>query len=146
MLGGVAILTLDWNWVDPLLSLLIVAYIFWQVASMLPETLRVLMESAPEALDLGEVANAIAGVDGVQSAHHLHAWLLDEHHAALEAHIVIDRDAADRMDDIRAAIRAELEERFDIGHSTLELEFPETAARKEHDTSLVGDGRSEYSS
>ena len=137
LLGGIAILTLGWNWVDPLLSLLIVAYIFWQVASMLPETLRVLMESTPEGLHLDEVAAAIAEVDGVQSAHHLHAWLLDEEHAALEAHVVIDRDASTRMDEIRAAIRQRLEQRFDIGHSTLELEFPETAAEQGHDTSLV---------
>ena len=139
LLGGVAVLVLDWNWVDPLLSLLIVGYIFWQVASMLPETVRVLMESAPEDLDLHEVVAAIEGVQGVEGAHHLHAWLLDEHRTALEAHVVIGRDAAGRMDEIKAAVRERLEEGFAIAHSTLELEYSDTAAAREHDTALVAE-------
>lgn len=137
VLGGVAVVTLDWDWVDPLLSLLIVGYIFHQVARMLPGVLSVLMESAPEDLDLQEVADAIAGVDGVEGAHHLHAWQLDEKRCALEAHVVIPRERAQAMDAVRAEVRRVLEERFGIGHSTLELEFPDTAEEAGHDRRLV---------
>lgn len=137
VLGGVAVVTLDWDWVDPLLSLLIVGYIFYQVARMLPGVLSVLMESAPEDLDLQEVADAIAGVDGVEGAHHLHAWQLDEKRCALEAHVVIPRERAQAMDAVRAEVRRVLEERFGIGHSTLELEFPDTAEEAGHDRRLV---------
>ena len=135
--GGVAILSLGWTWVDPALSLAIVAYILWQVAAMLPETVRVLMQSAPEGLDLDEVASAIASVEGARSVHHLHAWLLDEERAALEAHVVIDRSDAPRLDRITAAVRSVLRERFGIAHATLELEFPDTADADGHDTGLV---------
>lgn len=140
LLSGIAILTLGWHWLDPLLSLVIVAYIFWQVALMLPESLRVLMESAPPGLDLAEVAAEISGVEGVSGAHHLHAWLLDENSCALEAHVVIARGQAEEMDEIRARVRRRLERRFDIHHSTLELEFPETAGADGHDTGLVAEG------
>lgn len=137
LLGGIAIVMWDVDWVDPLLSLGIVAYIFWQVAQMLPETVRVLMESFPPGLDLEEVAAAIVEVDGVQDAHHLHAWMLDEEHGALEAHVVVARQDVPRMEAIKADVRQRIEA-FDIGHSTLEVEFPEAARGDDHDTSLIG--------
>ena len=136
LLGGVAILLLGWTWVDPLLSLLIVAYIGWQVAGMLPGAVRVLMESAPEGFDTAEVADAIATVEGVRDAHHLHAWLLDEERVALEAHVVVEPGQREHMESIKRRVRALLSERFEVDHATLELEFP-GAVGNGHDASLV---------
>jgi cobalt-zinc-cadmium efflux system protein len=135
--GGVVILTLGWDWVDSLLSLLIVGYIFWQVAGMLPESVRVLMESAPSGIDLDAVVCEIMEVEGVEDAHHLHVWLLDESRSALEAHVVVGRGYIQRMEGIKEEIRNRLGRRFDIAHSTLELEFPETAGEAGHDTGTV---------
>lgn len=143
LVGGIAILTLGWTWVDPVLSLAIVVYIGVQVATMLPDALRVLMESAPQGLDLEEVADAIVAVDGVRDAHHLHAWLLDEHACALEAHVVIDRGRIEAMEATKRRVRDVLRDRFGIGHATLEIEFPATAAGEGHDASLVPEGRGE---
>lgn len=134
LLGGIAIVLWEVNWIDPLLSLGIVVFIFWQVARLLPETVRVLMEASPPGLDLEQVAAAITEVDGVLAAHHLHVWMLDEEHSALEAHVVIARHDATRMETIKAAIRHSVE-RFGIGHSTLELEYLETARAQDHDNS-----------
>ena len=139
LLGGVAILTMGWHWVDPLASLLIVAYIGRQVAVMLPDALRVLMESAPEGLDLERVAGAMRAVPGVRDAHHLHAWMLDEDQCALEAHVVVERERIEAMEEIKVQLRRRLQNDFSIAHATLELEFPDTAAEAGHDTSLVAD-------
>ena len=137
VLGGVMILTFGWTWVDPLLSLIIVGYIGWQVVRMLPGTLRILMESAPPGLDLDEVRVALCRIDGVEDVHHLHAWLLDEDLCALEAHVVVAEGEASRMEEIKARVRQRLRERFSVQHATLELEFPSTAGRAAHDTSVV---------
>jgi cobalt-zinc-cadmium efflux system protein len=137
LVGGVVILTLGWHWVDSLLSLMIVGYIFWQVAGMLPESVRVLMESAPSGIDLEAVVREIVEVEGVEDAHHLHVWLLDESRCALEAHVVVGRGHIQRMEEIKEDIRSRLGRRFDIAHSTLELEFPETAGEEGHDTGTV---------
>jgi cobalt-zinc-cadmium efflux system protein len=140
IIGGVAILTLGWHWVDPLLSLAIVGYVAWQVAGMLPATVRVLMESAPEDVDVREVAAALRDVDGVEDVHHLHLWLMDETRAALEAHLVIDRSDAPALDRIVGRSRAVLRERFGLDHATLEVEFPDAAARPDHPTELIVGG------
>ncbi len=140
MAGGVAILTLGWSWVDPLLSLAIVGYVAWQVAAMLPETVTVLMDSAPHDLDVERVAARLCEVDGVRDAHHLHAWMLDEDRCALEAHLVIERDVAPRLDELMRQAHDLLRDEFDIHHATLEPEFPEVAAEGGHDTNLIVDG------
>ena len=136
LIGGIAIVLWGVNWVDPLLSLAIVAYIFWQVVKMLPETFRVLMESAPPGLDVQQVASAIMDVDGVSDVHHVHVWMLDEEDSALEAHIVIDHDELPRMESIKVHVRQKIEA-FGIGHSTLEVEFPEVAGDPDHDGSII---------
>lgn len=140
ILGGAAILAFGWHWIDPVLSLAIVGYVAWQVATMLPDTIRVLMESAPPDLDVGEVADALRGVEGVEDVHHLHAWLMDEERAAVEAHLVIGREVAPRLDEVTREARRRLRGRFDVHHAALELEFPETAAEGGHGTSLIVNG------
>lgn len=140
IVGGVAIVTLGWHWVDPLLSLAIVGYVGWQVAGMLPETVRVVMESAPNDVDVRDVADALRAVEGVEDVHHLHLWLMDETRAALEAHLVIERPAAAELDRIVGRARRVLRERFGLDHATLEVEFPDTAAAADHPSELIVDG------
>lgn len=136
LIGGVAIVLWGVNWVDPFLSLAIVGYIIWQVVKMLPETLRVLMESAPPGLDVHQVASAIMEVEGVADVHHVHVWMLDEEDAAGEAHIVIDHEDLPRMESIKVRVRQKIES-FGIAHSTLEVEFPDVAGDPDHDGSVI---------
>ena len=137
LVGGVVILLSGVTWIDPLLSLLIVAYIFYQVAQLLPGTVRLLMESAPAGLDLDELVRRMQGVDGVRGVHHLHVWGLDEHENALEAHVVIAREDAGELEGIKAAVKAGLEGEFGVTHAVLEFEFERSAGGPGHDTSVI---------
>ena len=64
-------------------------------------------------------------VSGVEGVHHLHVWELDEHHQALEAHVVVKRAEADHNHEliIRRELKRLLLERYSIQHCTLELEY-----------------------
>lgn len=137
LVGGVAILLSGVTWIDPLLSLLIVAYIFYQVAQLLPGTVRLLMESAPEGLAVEDLVRRMESVDGVQGVHHLHVWQLDEHENALEAHVVIAREDAQEMDSIKERLKELLKDDFRVTHPVLELEFGTLAQRSDHDTSVI---------
>ncbi len=125
LLGGLAIIYFDVYWIDPALTLVIAGYVLYQALTMLPKAARILMGAAPLGLDFDEVVRAIEGHDRVEEIHHVHIWQLDESHRALEAHIVIDHSAADRMRAIKHDLKRLLEDRFEIGHSTLEFEFPD---------------------
>ena len=120
LIGAAAVIWLDWLWVDPAITLLIAAYVLWQVFRMFPQATRVLMEGAPPGLDLDELVAMTDKIEGVRDMHHLHVWELDEQHRALEAHLVL-AEGAD-MGTVKVEVKERLKEQFDISHSTLEFE------------------------
>ncbi|MEQ8601837.1 MAG: cation diffusion facilitator family transporter [Marivibrio sp.] len=127
IVGGTLILLYDWVWVDALLTLAIALYVLWQGLAMMPQTIHILMEGAPEAIQRPEVVDAMRSVEGVEGVHHVHIWRLDEGRTALEAHVVIADQAVQagdlaRLETIKAELKALLSERFEIAHSTLEFE------------------------
>ncbi|XAL99314.1 cation diffusion facilitator family transporter [Phycisphaeraceae bacterium D3-23] len=136
-LGSVAVLLaagliiwLDWNWVDPVLTLVIAGYVLWQVFKMMPQAVRILMEGTPPDLDLDQLAEQVERIPGVETIHHLHVWQLDEEHRALEAHVVTPDGADAQWTQTKQQIKDLLQEEFDIHHSTLEHE-PQTPIDKD---------------
>jgi cobalt-zinc-cadmium efflux system protein len=124
MIGGAAVLIWDARLIDPLLTLAIGAWVVRHAALEMRETVRILMNAAPEAPGVETVRGALEAVEGVTGAHHLHLWRLDERRLSLEAHLTLasaDPGAAARA---KRAARAALAERFGIRHATLETEFP----------------------
>jgi cobalt-zinc-cadmium efflux system protein len=130
LLGGAAVWRFGWSWVDPALTLVIAGYILWMSVGLLRRTAAILMETAPPDLDSHELIAAVEAMDGVLSLHHLHVWELDEHHVALEAHVVVEVPDTERMP-LRNRIKDLLHDGFNIGHSTLELEAPGEDCRGE---------------
>lgn len=120
--GAVAVMWWDWLWVDPLITWLIAGYVLWQVASMLPQVARVLMECAPPDVDLHELIDDIGAIERVVAVHHVHLWQLDEQHSALEAHVVVNVQQPHEIEAIKHQIKNRLRDRYSIGHSTLEFE------------------------
>ncbi|EDY85102.1 cation efflux family protein [Verrucomicrobiia bacterium DG1235] len=123
MAGGAAVYWLSWDWVDPALTLVIAGYILYMSFGLIRKTSSILMERAPEDLDLDKLITTVEEIDGVVGLHHLHVWELDEDHRAMEAHIELESDDTDRKR-LRREIKSMLQHKFDIVHSTLELETP----------------------
>ncbi len=125
LVGGLAIIYGDQYWVDPALTLAIAGYVLYQALTMLPQAARILMGGAPSRLDFDELVQALEDHEDVEEIHHVHLWQLDESHDTLEAHVVIERSAAERMEMIKKDLKGLLVDRFGIDHSTLEFEFPD---------------------
>lgn len=113
LLGGSTI-------VDPIVGLLIAGLVLASSWRLLKEPFDVLMEAAPEGLEVDDVGESICGEKGVRSVHDLHIWTVTPGFAALAAHVVVsgevDRDLA------RRRLELMLKERFDIAHTTLQME------------------------
>jgi cobalt-zinc-cadmium efflux system protein len=122
ILGGAAISLWHIYWLDPLLTILIGLYIVKEVLEILKVTIHTLMEGVPDDLSVHEVGRAIEAVPGVLSVHHVHLWSVGEHDIHFEAHIVTGDGSLAKADDIRTRTAKMLEERFDIGHATLQME------------------------
>lgn len=122
ILAGVAIrLTGSTIW-DPIVSLLIGAFIVWSSWSILRETIDILLESTPPGIDLVALARDCEAVPGVAGIHDLHVWSLNSNVLALSAHLALADCSAD-ADEIRGVLsemRQVLRERYHIDHTTLE--------------------------
>lgn len=122
--GGAAIYWLNWSWVDSALTLIIAGYILFMSFGMLNRTSRILMEGTPPEINIAELVNALETISGIESVHHIHVWELNEHHIALEAHIVIQQQSdVEMLETIKSNSKALLKDRFKIEHSTLEIEW-----------------------
>ena len=130
LIGGATIYWLDWSWVDPLISLGIAGYILYMSFGLLKKTSRILMEGTPPELSLDEIKEAMEDLDGVENVHHIHVWELDEHHRALEAHVVVGENRSmEELESLKATVKEHLDERFSITHSTLEMESADKDCR-----------------
>ena len=133
LVAGVVILVTGWLPIDPILSLVIAGLILLSTLRLLRDTLHVLMEGVPPALELGEIGRGLAGLPGVVSVHDLHVWSIVPGKVALSAHIELTE-----MRDwpaILAAARSLLHDRHGIEHVTLQPEIRETPGRRQ--TSVI---------
>ena len=121
IVAGSLILLYGWYWSDTVLTLLIAGYVLYQAATLLPKTIHILMQGAPENISIEEVTNVMECIQGVTNVHHVHLWQLDEQQNSLEAHVVINQFS--KTESIKSSLKAELEKRYSITHSTLEFEI-----------------------
>jgi len=122
IVAGSLIILFGWQWIDPLVTLLIAGYILWISASEIGGVIRILMLGSPPELSASEVIDTIRAIDGVSGVHHLHLWQMQEHEAAIDAHLVIAEDRWNDADAIKQAAKDRLKQDFGIAHTTLELE------------------------
>jgi cobalt-zinc-cadmium efflux system protein len=106
--------------VDPIVSLAISCLVLISSWRLIKEPLDVLMEAAPAGVDVDAAGAAICGEEGVLSVHDLHIWTVTSGFGALAAHVVVAPDC-DR-DLVRARIELLLHDRFEIDHTTLQME------------------------
>jgi len=121
--AGLAVLAWGATWVDPVASLAIGALVVASAARLLRDTTHVLLEGAPPGTDPAAVETALSTAAGVDEVHHLHLWNLASDVPSLSAHVVLAgelslHEAQERV----AGLKALLDERFGIGHATIELE------------------------
>jgi len=120
IVGALAIRWTGWQWIDPAIAVLIGLWVLPRTWVLLREALNVLLEGVPKGVDLAAVRQALCAHPGVVDVHDLHVWALASSTPALTAHVVTA--AAVDNDRLRRAIAAQLHERFEIDHVTLQFE------------------------
>jgi cobalt-zinc-cadmium efflux system protein len=122
IVAGVVILGFGVLWIDSAMTLAVAVFTIRHSLPDIRRSIHILMEGAPSDVETAALLSALRAVSGVADVHHLHLWELDEHHRALEAHIVVAPAQLDRWTLIKQELKLRLSERFDIHHSTLEFE------------------------
>lgn len=121
IVAALVIMATGWMPIDPLLSLLVAALIFRSAWKLTRESGHILLEGAPDDLDVYEVErDLVAILPAVRDVHHVHAWSLTPGHHLMSLHAILEEgsDPQKALVDIKAV----LHERYSVAHATVQIE------------------------
>jgi cobalt-zinc-cadmium efflux system protein len=121
ILAGLGIWLTGWQWLDPAVSLLISVVILVGTWRLLRDSLRLALNAAPREIDLAAVREYLESLPEVGGLHDLHIWAMSTTETALTCHIVTP--AGHPGDAFLHRVAHELEHRFKIGHTTVQIEL-----------------------
>jgi cobalt-zinc-cadmium efflux system protein len=119
--GGVVLLT-GWHRADAVASLAVAVLMAKAGYGLVRDSGRVLMEAAPAGLDPAEIGGTMAERPGVLEVHDLHVWEVTSGCSSLSAHVLAEPDGDRRA--VLLDLRRVLRERYEITHTTLEVDHP----------------------
>ncbi len=117
LIGAVVMRFTDFTLIDPIMSIAVAIFIFWNAFHNLKVVLDLFLGKTPQGIHIEDIRRHIMEIDDVIDAHHIHIWSLDGTINCATMHIVTNANPHK----VKQAIRAELSE-HNIMHSTLELE------------------------
>jgi cobalt-zinc-cadmium efflux system protein len=121
IIAGAVIFATGWMPIDPLLSLLIAALIMRSAWKLTRESAHILLEGAPDGLDVAQIEHSIPQqIAAVSEVHHVHVWSLTPARPMVSLHATLV-DGMDRHEAL-VAIKGVLDQRFGISHATIQLE------------------------
>lgn len=120
VLAGIAILFTGALWIDPAVSLLIVAVIAWGTWGLLKDSVAMSLLAVPKGVSEKAVRGYLAKLDGVEAVHDLHIWPMSTTETALTAHLIMP--GGHPGDEFLNHVSGELEHHHRIHHATIQIE------------------------
>ena len=109
-----------WSYADPIIAVAIGVFILPRTWRLARSAVRILVQAAPDHLDVTAVQRRLAEVPGVCDVHDLHVWTLTSGMDVASAHLRLEESA--QVGPVLVAAREALHDDFDIGHATLQVE------------------------
>jgi cobalt-zinc-cadmium efflux system protein len=126
IVAALVIIGTGWWWVDALVAVAAGLWILPRTYRLGRAAVRILVQAAPEHVDVAAVERRLATIEGVRDVHDLHVWTLTSGMEVASAHLGIDPKA--EVATVLTAARTTLHEDFGIDHATLQCE-PAAAAK-----------------
>ena len=122
IVAAIVIIYTGWTPIDPILSVAVAALILKSAWLLVKRSAHILLEGAPEWLDVSTMQERIvAGVPGVGEIHHVHIWGLTQQQLMLTMHMSMSDSPASQADVLRD-VKKFLQEEYGIGHATIEVD------------------------
>lgn len=118
--GAIIFLTGGYNRVDAIAALVVAALMLRAGYGLVRDSGRIFLEAAPEGFDPEKIGNAMASQSGIVEIHDLHVWEVTSEFPSLSAHVLVGRD--EDCHEKRRELERLLEQRFDIHHTTLQVD------------------------
>ena len=133
VVSGVLVWAFGWHIADPILSVLIGVLIVVSAWRLLTKVVHVLLEGAPDHIDVRRLCSAFEEEDGVVTVHDVHIWTLAPGYDALTAHVMVEPDYPAENDALLDRLRRIAYGQFNLQHVTLQLERSTDLCQEDHD-------------
>ena len=122
LIGSIVIFFWDLPVIDPILSILISAYILFNVFRNLRESLRIFLQATPTDMDWSELSKRIESIDEICRVHDLQVWSMDREYHVMSVHVVVEKDYnLEEVHQIKQKVKDKIENEH-IRHLTIEVE------------------------
>jgi cobalt-zinc-cadmium efflux system protein len=126
VLAALAIMFTGSLWIDPAISLVIAAAVFWSGWGLARDSVNLALDGVPRGIELSTVRDYLGGLEGVSELHDLHIWAMSTNETALTVHLVRPGGTDDKF---LHTVCEQLSHRFGIHHATLQIEVSGDACR-----------------
>lgn len=107
------------NWIDPLMSILIVIIIVWGTWRLFMDAVNLALDGVPHGIDLSKIDAAISSNSDVVEIHDLHVWALSTSENALSVHVITQSESQNKLlEELQLLVAHE----FNIHHATIQIE------------------------
>ena len=120
IVAGTLIILYQWYVVDLIATIAISIYVIYHGASLAKQSINILMQAAPETIDVDELCRQIESLTNIEKVHHIHVWQLDDHETLLEASLSLKQQADSAS---LLQVKQLLAIQYSIKHSTIEIVF-----------------------
>ncbi|MGN2642128.1 MULTISPECIES: cation diffusion facilitator family transporter [Nocardia] len=124
--SGIVTLVFGWRYADPAIGVAIALFVLPRAFNLGRQAVRILLQHAPEALDIDAITLALTALPGVRDAHDLHVWTVTSGMEVASVHLTAASDADPAA--VLGQAQQLLSHQFGLAHATIQIE-PE-AARK----------------
>ena len=122
VVAGLIISYTGLKWIDPLISLLIMAVVIYSTWGLLTESLKLSLDAVPSSIDVEKVKSEMLRTEGIRDVYHIHIWAMSTTRNAITAHVILEENLPEtRVSEIKATLKHTLEH-LGIQHATLETE------------------------
>lgn len=121
VITGILMIYTKWNWLDPLISVLVGFIILKGTWGLLRDSTRLALNAVPNGIEHSKVQNYLKNKKGVSAVHDLHIWGMSTTENALTAHLVMPDGHPG--DGFLHHLAEELQSQFNIHHVTVQIEM-----------------------
>ena len=132
IISAILIMAFNWQIADPILSVVIAFLIVYNTRRLIVSILNVLLEGAPEHVDVYALCHDLEEFEGVTLIHDVHVWTITQGNVAFTAHILMDRAYAGDLNAVTSEMKDLLHNKYQIGHVTIQLEHTTADCTEDH--------------
>ena len=132
IVSAVLIMAFNWQIADPILSVVIALLIVYNTRKLILSIMNVLLEGAPEHIDVYALCHDLEEFEGVTLIHDVHVWTITQGNEAFTAHILMDPSFIGDWDNTVSRMKELLHNSYGIGHVTIQLESTAEGCTEDH--------------